>query len=57
MDKMYLSIPEAAKVMHCCIKTVRTRIKERKLKAHQPDRKWLITPAAIREYVEAQDEE
>jgi excisionase family DNA binding protein len=40
--------------MHCCAKTVRTLIHKGSLEAHKPPgcRRWLITPEAIRAYVE-----
>ena len=52
--RMYYTVEEAAQQMHCCAKTVRTLIHKGVLEAHKPDgcRRYLITPEAIRAYVE-----
>ena len=53
---MYLTVEETAQQMHCCAKTVRTLIKAGSLQAFRPTgcRRYLITPEAIRAYVEPQ---
>ncbi len=53
-ERMYYTVEEAAQQMHCCAKTVRTLIKAGDLQAFKPDRcrRYLITPEAIRAYVE-----
>ena len=53
-ERMYLSVEQAAEQIHCCGRTVREASKAGKLEAFRPEgcRRYLITPEAIRAYVE-----
>jgi excisionase family DNA binding protein len=50
--KRLMTVTEAAEYLHCCSKTIRRRIKDGELQAHNHAQRILITEEAIKEYLQ-----